>query len=70
MAKVEAVVIQSRGKYEVRCAKCGKLLLNCKLSGKIKIISPDGIDKLSRNAIIVARCTRNDCKADNLLVLS
>lgn len=70
MAKVEAVAIHNRGKYEVRCAKCGKLLLNCKLSGKFKIISAEGVDKSAQNVIIVARCTRNDCKTDNLLILS
>ena len=67
MEKVEAVVIQSRGKYEVRCAKCGKLLFFYKFSER-NFSKP--IDKSSQSVIIVARCTRNDCKTDNLLTLS
>lgn len=67
MSKVDAIVISNRGKNEVRCAKCGKLLFTYKISEK-KDIFP--VDKSSRNVIIVSRCTRNDCKADNLLILS
>ena len=67
MEKAEAIVIHNRGKYEVRCAKCGKLLLTYKISEEN---SSKSVDKLSRSVIIVTRCTRNDCKADNLLVLS
>lgn len=67
MAKVDAIVIRNKGKYEVRCAKCGKMLFTYKFS--------DGnfqkpVDKSSHYAIIVTRCTRNDCKTDNLLTLS
>ena len=67
MGKVDAIVIQNKGKYEVRCAKCGKLLFKYKISLKN---SEKPIDKSSQNVIIVTRCTRNDCKTDNLLILS
>ena len=67
MEKVDAIVIRNRGKHEVRCAKCGKLLFTYKFSEK-NICNP--VDKSSHDVIIVSRCTRNDCKADNLLVLS
>lgn len=67
MEKVEAIVISNRGKNEVRCAKCGKLLFTYKFSVE-NVNNP--VDKSSRNVIIVSRCTRNDCKADNLLILS
>ena len=67
MAKVDAIVILNKGKYEVRCSKCGKLLLTYKFSSEN---SEKPVDKSSQNVIIVTRCTRNDCKADNLLVLS
>lgn len=67
MAKVDAIVIRNRGKYEVRCAKCGKMLFTYKISVE-NVDNP--VDKTSRNVIIVSRCTRTDCKADNLLVLS
>ena len=65
MNNVDAVVIRCRGKYEVRCGKCGKLLLICKFTDKKaeNIVNP--IDKTAQNVIIVARCTRSDCKADN-----
>lgn len=67
MGKVDAVVIKTGAKYEVRCAKCGKLLFVCKnfLENCEKCI-----DKSSQSVIIVARCPRNSCKADNLLVIS
>lgn len=67
MGKVNAIVIQNRGKYEVRCANCGKLLLTYKIS---KENSDIPVDKSSQNVIIVSRCTRSDCKVDNVLVLS
>lgn len=67
MAKVDAIVIRNRGKHEVRCAKCGKLLFTYKIS--VENVD-NAVDKSSRNVIIVSRCTRTDCKADNLLVLS
>lgn len=67
MNKVEAVVIKTRGKSEVRCGKCGKLLFICKYLSE-NFEKP--LDKSSQNVIIVARCPRNDCKADNLLVIS
>ena len=67
MKKVDAIVIFNKGKYEVRCAKCGKLLLTYKISEEIL---PKPVDNSSQNIIIVSRCTRNDCKTDNLLVLS
>lgn len=67
MAKVEAIVINNRGKNEVRCAVCGKLLFTYKFSVE-NVDKP--VDNLSRSVIIVTRCTRNDCKTDNLLVLS
>lgn len=67
MAKVDAIVIRNRGKHEVRCAKCGKLLFTYKISAEKVDVA---VDKSSRNVIIVSRCTRTDCKADNLLVLS
>lgn len=67
MGKVDAIVIHNRGKNEVRCARCGKMLFTYKISSKNK---DNPVDKSSRNVIIVSRCTRNDCKADNLLILS
>ena len=67
MRKVDAVVIQTRGKLEIRCAKCGKLLFVCKIFSENFELP---VDKTTQNAIIVARCPRNDCKADNLLVIS
>lgn len=71
MGKVEAIVIQNKGKYEVRCARCGKLLLTYTLTDEKAVENVNNpVDKSSQNVIIVTRCTRNDCKADNLLVLS
>lgn len=67
MNKVDAIVIFNKGKYEVRCANCGKLLLTYKISEE-NFSKP--VDNSSQNIIIVTRCTRNDCKTDNLLVLS
>ena len=67
MEKVNAIVISNRGKYEVRCGKCGKMLLTYEIF-KGNIGKP--VDKSSQSVIIVTRCTRNDCKADNQLVLS
>ena len=67
MEQVEAIVIRNKGKYEVRCAKCGKMLLTYRFSAEI---SEKPVDKSSQNVIIVTRCTRNDCKADNVLILS
>ena len=67
MRKVDAIVISNKGKNEVRCAKCGKMLFTYKIS-EDKEDSP--VDKTSRNVIIVSRCTRSDCKVDNLLILS
>ena len=65
--KVEARVIRNRKYNEVRCARCGKLLLTYEISVEN---GDKSVDKSSRNVIIVTRCTRNDCKTDNLLVLS
>ena len=65
--KVEAIVRHDRGRHEVRCAKCGKMLFTYKFSGENV---DNHVDKSSRSVIIVTRCTRSDCKADNLLVLS
>ena len=70
MAKVDAIVIKSRGKYEVRCARCGKMLMICKFSDEYAENLNKSVDNSSRNVIIVTRCTRNDCKTDNLLFLS
>ena len=67
MGKVDAIVIRNHGKYEVRCGKCGRLLFVCKLFSNN---SEFPLDKSSQNVIIVARCPRNDCKTDNLLVMS
>ena len=67
MRKVDAIVISNRGKNEVRCAKCGKMLFTYKIADN-NGISP--VDKTSRNVIIVSRCTRSDCKVDNILTLS
>ena len=67
MAKVDAIVIRNRGKCEVRCAKCGKMLFTYKISVEN---GDNPVDKSSRSVIIVSRCTRNDCKADNLLTIS
>ena len=67
MEKVDAIVIYNRGKHEVRCGKCGKMLFTYKNSVE-NVDKP--VDKSSRNVIIVSRCTRSDCKADNLLILS
>lgn len=67
MRKVEAVVIKTQAKWEVRCAKCGKLLFVLKnLSENFE----KSLDKTTQNVIIVARCPRSDCKADNLLIIS
>lgn len=67
MEEVNAIVIESLGKYEVRCAKCGKMLFTYKIpEGK----TDSGVDKSSPNAIIVSRCPRSSCKTDNLLVFS
>lgn len=67
MAKIKATVISNGRKYEVRCGNCGKMLFTY----KIPVETGDKpVDKSSRNVIIVSRCTRTDCKADNLLVLS
>ena len=70
MKEVNAVVIKSEGKHEVRCGSCGKLLLICKFSCENTEISENGLDKSAQNVIIVARCTRSNCKTDNLLFLS
>ena len=67
METVDAIVIEALGRCEVRCAKCGKMLFTYKLSEKNE---NNIVDKPSRNVIIVSRCTRSDCKADNLLVIS
>lgn len=67
MGKVEAVVIKNRGKSEVRCGKCGKLLFICEI---LTENFEKRLDESSQNVIIVARCPRNDCKADNSLLLS
>lgn len=67
MKKIEAVVIKNRSKCEIRCGNCGKLLFVCKFLSEN---SEKVLDKSSQNVIIVARCTRNDCKTDNLLILS
>lgn len=61
--KAKAIIIQTRGRYEVRCANCGKLLFNYKKNSDISV------DNSKQNVIIVARCTRNDCKTDNLVYL-
>ena len=67
MKKIDAVVLKNRGKYEVRCGNCGKLLFVFDFfSENFK----KGIDKPSPNVIIVARCPRNDCKKDNILEIS
>ncbi len=67
MNKVDAVVIKTRKKWEVRCGRCGKLLFVLKLFSEN---SENPLDKSSQNAIIVARCSRSDCKADNHLLIS
>ena len=67
MESVDAIVIQNGKKCEARCRKCGKLLFILKNYSK-NFEKP--LDKSSQNVIIVSRCTRNDCKADNLLYLS
>lgn len=61
---IDAIVSKSDSKYEVRCGICGKLLF------VIKENSKKGVDKPSLNVIMVARCTRNSCKADNQISLS
>lgn len=66
MERVEAIVIKNRGKCEVRCGKCGKLLFICK---NLSESFDNRVDKSSQNGIIVARCPRNDCKSDNLFCL-
>lgn len=70
MEKVAAIVVKSRDKYEVRCRRCGKLLMNCKFANENVEFSKNTIDNSTQNVIIVTRCTRNDCKTDNLLILS
>lgn len=66
MKEIEAVVLQVRGKVEVRCGNCGKLLFVCKFYSEH---SEKVLDKSSQYGKIVARCPRNDCKSDNLLIL-
>lgn len=67
--KIDAKIICNNGEYEVRCARCGKLLLTYEKIQKEK--SDITVDNSSRIGIMVTtRCTRNDCKADNQLVLS
>lgn len=70
MKKADAVVRKERGRYEVRCANCGKLLLICKFSDENAENSKMCVDKSSRSVIIVSRCTRSDCKTDNYFFLS
>lgn len=67
MEKVDAVVIKNRGKSEVRCGKCGKLLFVCNFLSEN---SKKTLDKPTQSVIIVSRCPRNDCKADNLFRIS
>ena len=69
MEKINATVIRNRGKSEVRCGNCGKLLLICKFIEKNAENSEKPLDKSAQSAIIVVRCTRNDCKSDNLFLL-
>lgn len=64
--KAKAIIIRSKGRCEVRCAKCGKLLFNYK---EIVDNVDKVVDKTKPNVIIVARCTRNDCKTDNQVIL-
>lgn len=61
---VNAIVARSDGKVEVRCGLCGKLLF------VVMENSENSVDISKRNAIIVARCTRNSCKSDNKISLS
>ena len=66
METVKAIIIKNRGRQEVRCANCGKLLFFYEKS----VDNVDNsVDNSSRNVTIVARCTRNDCKKDNTLQL-
>ena len=68
MKEIEAIVIHnSRKKSEVRCGKCGKLLFICK---NLSFFSEKQLTNRHKGLIIVSRCPRNDCKADNLLVLN
>lgn len=67
MERVEAIIIKNRRKSEVRCGKCGKLLFVCNYLSEN---SKKTIDKSAQNVIIVSRCPRNDCKADNLFSIS
>ena len=64
--RVDAKVIFNNKKYEARCAMCGKLLLTYKFAVEN---GDKPVDKSAQKVIIVTRCTRTDCKADNLLVL-
>ena len=56
---VKASVIKNTQKQEVRCGICGKLLFVVTENSK------KTVDLSQVNVIIVARCTRNSCKADN-----
>ena len=55
------ITVISEDKREVRCGLCGKLLFI--IDGTFK----KQVDFTTQNVIIVSRCTRNSCKADNLI---
>ena len=58
--KTDAIITElNNNKHEVRCGLCGKLLFT--INGKLE----KDIDFSKQNVIIVARCTRSQCKADN-----
>lgn len=64
METVNAIVKFDHGMYEVRCGNCGKLLFKFEKNVDNFV---DSVDNMQQNVIIVARCTRNDCKMDNTL---
>ena len=59
MNKTNAIITKTDSRHEVRCGLCGKLLFVMNENSK------NTVDISALNVIIVARCTRNSCKADN-----
>ena len=60
MESKNAIIVFNNGQYEARCRNCGKLLFT---------YTKKCVDISKQNVIIVSRCTRSDCKADNVISL-
>lgn len=62
--RVKAIINDvGNGRKEARCGLCGKLLF------RIECNFEKNVDLSSQDVIIVARCTRSCCKADNKVLL-